>query len=341
MVQGMKIFGAAPVTRTDIEAARERIAGHVLRTPLVASPELSARTGGAVRLKLDQLQATGAFKLRGATNAILALSEDERARGVTCCSTGNHGRAVAYAAARLGVRAVICMSALVPRNKVAGVEALGAEARIVGRSQDEAAVEAERLVAEEGMVMIPPFDHRDVVAGQGTCGLELVEDWPAVDTVLVPLSGGGLIAGVAAAVKAARPRARIVGISMTRGAAMHESLRAGRPIAVEEAPSLADSLGGGIGRDNRITFAMCRALVDETILLSEREIADGMRWLYRTHQLAVEGGGAVGVAALLHDRVSKRGGHVGVIVTGRNVDMDLFTRIALGEDVDLAAEAAA
>lgn len=331
----------APVSTADIEAARARIAGHVLRTPLVPSPGLSAHTGREVRLKLDQLQATGAFKLRGATNAILALSDAERARGVTCCSTGNHGRAVAYAAARLGVRAVICMSALVPRNKVEGVEALGAEARIVGRSQDEAAVEAERLVAEEGMVMISPFDHRDVVAGQGTCGLELVEDWPAVDTVLVPLSGGGLIAGVAAALKARRPDARIVGISMARGAAMYESLQAGRPIAVEEAPSLADSLGGGIGLENALTFAMVRDLVDEVILLDEREIASGMRWLYCEHQLAVEGGAAVGVAALLHGRVERPGDHIAVIVTGRNVDMDLFTRIASGEDVDRAAETAA
>lgn len=331
----------APITAADIEAARARIAGHVLHSPLVASPGLSERTGREVRLKLDQLQATGAFKLRGATNAILALSDAERARGVTCCSTGNHGRAVAYAAARLGVRAVICMSALVPRNKVEGVEALGAEARIVGRSQDEAAVEAERLVAEEGMVMIPPFDHRDVVAGQGTCGLELVEDWPAVDTVLVPLSGGGLIAGVAAAVKATRPDARIVGLSMARGAAMYESLQAGRPIAVEEAPSLADSLGGGIGLDNALTYAMVRDLVDEVILLDEREIASGMRWLYREHQQAVEGGAAVGVAALLHGRVERPGDHIAVIVTGRNVDMDLFTRIASGEDVDLAAGTAA
>ncbi|MEQ8602283.1 MAG: hydroxyectoine utilization dehydratase EutB [Marivibrio sp.] len=330
-----------PVGIADIDAARRRIAGHVLHSPLVASPALSAETGREVRLKLDQLQATGAFKLRGATNAILSLGAAERARGVTCCSTGNHGRAVAYAAAQVGVRAVICMSALVPRNKVEGVEALGAEARIVGRSQDEAAVEAERLVAQEGMVMIPPFDHRDVVAGQGTCGLELVEDWPEVDTVLVPLSGGGLIAGVAAAVKARRPQARLVGISMARGAAMHESLAAGRPVAVEEAPSLADSLGGGIGLDNQVTFAMVRDLVDETILLDEREIASGMRWLYREHQLAVEGGAAVGVAALLHGKVARPSDHIAVIVTGRNVDMDLFTRIASGEDVDLAAEAAA
>ncbi|MBP5857913.1 hydroxyectoine utilization dehydratase EutB [Marivibrio halodurans] len=325
------------VTLPDIEAARTRIEGHVIRTPLVPSPSLSAVTGADVRLKLDLLQPSGAFKLRGATNALLSLSPADRARGVTCCSTGNHGRAVAYAAGRLGIRAVICMSRLVPANKVRAIEALGAEARIVGRSQDEAAVEAGRLVAEEGMVMIPPFDHRDVVAGQGTCGLEIVEDWPEVDTVIVPLSGGGLIAGVAAAVKARRPAARIVGVSMDRGAAMQASLAAGHPVAVEEVASLADSLGGGIGLDNRITFAMCRALVDEVILVDEAAIARAMRHLYRAEQLVAEGGAAVGAAALLERSVTRPGGHIAVIVTGRGVDMDLFTRIASGEDVDPAA----
>lgn len=332
---------AHPVTLQDIEAARARIAGRVLRAPLVASGSLSDRMGAEVRLKLELLQPTGAFKLRGATNAILALTDEERARGVTCCSTGNHGRAVAYAAAQLGVRAVVCLSRLVPANKVAGIERLGAEARIHGRSQDEASEEAERLVREEGMIMIPPFDHPDVVAGQGTIGLELVEDWPEVDTVLVPLSGGGLLAGVAAAVKAKRPAARIVGISMARGPAMAESLKAGRPVAVEEEASLADSLGGGIGLDNRITFAMVRDLVDQVVLLDERQIADGVRWLYREEQLVTEGGAAVGAAALLHGLVERPGARVAVLVTGRTVDMDLFTRIVSGEDVDLAAETAA
>jgi len=324
----------------NIEAARDRIAGHVLRTPLVPCPSLSALTGRAVHLKLDMLQATGAFKLRGATNAILALDQAERARGVTCCSTGNHGRAVAYAAARLGLKAIICMSALVPRNKIAGIEALGAEARIIGRSQDEADVEARRLVADEGMVMIPPFDDPHIIAGQGTCGLEIVEDLPAVDTVIVPLSGGGLIVGVAAAVKAKRPGARIVGVSMQQGAAMHESLRAGKPVAVEEGASLADSLGGGIGLDNRLTFAMCRDMIDQTILVTEAQIADGMRHLYREQQLVCEGGAAVGASVLLNGMVENLGETVAIIVSGRNVDMDLFTRIVSGEDVDLAAETA-
>lgn len=322
----------APSTLAAIEAARDRIAGHVVRTPLVPSFSLADLCGKDVRLKLELLQPTGAFKLRGATNAILALSGEERARGVTCCSTGNHGRAVAYAAGRLGIRAIVCMSELVPANKVGAIEALGAEARIVGRSQDEADIEARRLVAEEGMVMIPPFDHPDVVAGQGTIGLELLADWPQVDTVIVPLSGGGLIAGIAAAVKASKPDVTVIGVSMEHGAAMHESLAAGHPVQVEEVASLADSLGGGIGLDNAVTFRMCRDLVDETMLVSEARIARAMRHLYRAEQLVVEGGGAVGAAVLLDGLSRRLGDHIAVIVSGRGVDMDLFTAVASGQD---------
>ncbi len=329
------------VTAEAIGAAQRRIADDVLRSPLVPCFPLGQRTGASVHLKLDLLQATGAFKLRGATNAILALSDEERARGVVCCSTGNHGRAVAYAASRQGVRAAVCLSRLVPENKVRAIRELGAEVKIVGQSQDEADVEARRLVAEDGMVMIPPFDHPDVVAGQGTIGLEIVEDLPDVDTVIVPLSGGGLIAGVAAAVKAHRPSARIVGVSMDRGAAMYESLLAGKPVEVTEVPSLADSLGGGIGLDNRLTFAMVRDLVDETLLVSERQIAEGMRFLYREQQLVTEGGAAVGASVLLDERIAELGENVAVLITGRNVDMDLFTRVVSGEDIDLAAESAA
>lgn len=330
-----------PVTLEAIEAAHARIAGDVLRSPLVPCFPLGRDSGAAeVGLKLELLQATGAFKLRGATNAVLALSEAERERGVVCCSTGNHGRAVAYAASRQGVRATVCLSRLVPENKVAAIRELGADVKIVGRSQDEADVEARRLVEEAGMIMIPPFDHPDVVAGQGTIGLEVVADMPEVDTVVVPLSGGGLIAGVAAAVKAKRPAVRVVGVTMERGAAMAESLAAGRPVEVEEVPSLADSLGGGIGLDNRVTFAMVRDLVDETILIDERRIAAGMRYLYREQQLVAEGGAAVGAAVLQDGTLRAAGERVCVLVTGRNVDMDLFTRVVSGEDVDLAAEAA-
>ncbi len=322
------------------EAARARIAPHVLRTPLVPAFPLSDACGGEVRLKLETLQATGAFKLRGATNAILNLSAEDRARGVVTCSTGNHGRGVAYAANLLGVRAVICMSSLVPQVKIDGIRRFGGEVRIHGKSQDEAEVEALRLMKEEGLVYLSPFDHDDVVCGQGTIGLELIEDWPELDTVVVPLSGGGLMAGIAAAVKSQKPETRLIGVTMERGPAMHESIRAGHPVEVVEEPTLADSLGGGIGLDNRRTFAMCRDLVDETVLVSEAEIAAGMRALYRDQQIVAEGGGAVGVAALIAGKISAKGRRIAVVISGRNVDMDIFTRIVSGENVDLTAKPA-
>jgi threonine dehydratase len=314
----------------DLYRARQAIAPYVRRTPLVPSPGLSRLTGGTVQLKLETLQDTGAFKLRGATYALLRLGEEERRRGGVAVSTGNHGRGVAYAARRLGVRAVVCMSHLVPENKVRAIRELGAEVRLGGGSQDEAQVEADRLVAEEGLVMIPPFDHPDVIAGQGTIGLELLEDWPELDLALVPLSGGGLIGGIALALKAASRAIRVVGVSMERGAAMALSLRAGRPVAVEELETLADALGGGIGLDNRYTFALVRDLVDETVLLSEEEIAQGMRHAFHAERLVVEGSGAVGIAALLAGKVEAKGRNAAVVVSGNNVDTAAFARIVAG-----------
>jgi len=317
------------VSLSDIEAAAARIAGKVVRTPLVASPSLSRLCGQSVHLKLETRQPIGAFKLRGATNAVLALGEDQRQRGLITASTGNHGRAVAYAARKLGLRAIICMSALVPANKVEAIRSLGVEVRIVGRSQDDAQAEVERLVAEHGLAPIPPFDHPDVVAGQGTIGLELVEDMPDLACVLIPLSGGGLAAGIAVAVKALRPSARIVGISMERAAAMAAAIAAGRPVAVVEEETLADSLGGGIGLSNRVTFALCRELLDEVVLLSETEIAAGIRHAAREEGEIVEGAGAVGIAALLAGKIRPHG-PTAIIVSGRNIDEALHRRIVSG-----------
>lgn len=316
-----------PVTIADIEQAARRIEGRVLRTPFVLSSALSERLGVAVGLKLEHHQPTGSFKLRGATNAMLYLSPEQRGRGVVAASTGNHGRALAHAAKAEGSVATICMSNLVPENKVAEIRRLGADVRIVGRSQDEAQLEVDRLVAEDGLVMVPPFDDKAVVAGQGTLGLELVEAMPDVATVLVPLSGGGLAAGVAAAVKGRSPKTRVIGLTMARGAAMKASLDAGRPVQVEEVASLADSLGGGIGLHNTVTFAMCHALLDDVILLSEEEIAAGMRHAYAEEREVVEGAGAVGIAALLSGRLGRLEGPVAIVLSGRNVDMGLHRRV--------------
>lgn len=319
----------------DILAARRTIAGVAVRTPLVPSLHLSAVAGREFLLKLETTQPTGAFKLRGAVNAIAAVAPD--AAGVTCCSTGNHGRAVAYAARARGLRAVVCMSALVPQVKVDGIRALGAEVRIVGRSQDEAGEESLRLVEEEGLVEIPPFDDPLVIAGQGTIGFELLEDRPDIETILVPLSGGGLAAGVALAAKAIKPSIRVIGITMDRGAAMHEAVRAGRPVEVEEVASLADSLGGGIGLENRLTFSICRDFLDDIVLVTEEEIRDAMQMLYFEDRMVAEGASVVGIAATMAGRLPSFGGPVATIITGRNVDMATFTDIVSGRDVALGA----
>jgi threonine dehydratase len=279
-----------------------------------------------VHLKLEHQQMTGSFKLRGATNALLALAPEQRASGVVGVSTGNHGRGLACAAQRASTRCVICMSRLVPRNKVEGIEALGAEVRIVGASQDEAERAAESLVAEQGMTMVPPFDHADVIAGQGTIGLELLEDLPELETCIVPLSGGGLIAGIARAIKAANPRMRVIGVTMAKGAAMYESQKAGGPVEVEETASLADSLGGGIGLDNRHTFAMVRELVDDLLLVEEGQIAEAIRYAYWREQQVVEGSGAVGIAALRAGLVQRPGVCV-VVLSGGNIDMAQHARL--------------
>jgi threonine dehydratase len=315
------------LTQAAIYRARQAIAPWVRRTPLIRSAALSERLGCNVQLKLETLQETGAFKLRGAFNRLLHLSEAERERGVIAVSTGNHARAVAHAAGALGVPAVVCMSSLVPDNKVAAVRATGAEVRIAGRDQDEAEQVARQLAEARGLVFVSPFDDPHVIAGQGTIGLELLEDLPALDSVLVPLSGGGLIGGIALALKSADRSIRVIGVSMERGPAMVRSLEAGRPVAVEEEPSLADSLGGGIGLDNRYTFALVRDLVDETVLVSEAEIAAAMAHCYWQEQQIVEGAAAVGVAALLAGKIKAPGANLVVLLSGRNVDMRRFSEI--------------
>ncbi|XHE14809.1 hydroxyectoine utilization dehydratase EutB [Agrobacterium deltaense] len=320
-----------PVSLAEIEQAALRIHGHVARTPLVHSPVLSERVVSHVGLKLETLQPIGAFKLRGAMNAILSLNDGARSRGLVTASTGNHGRAVAYAARELGIAATICMSSLVPTNKVDAIRALGAEIRIVGTSQDDAQEEVERLTESRGLTAIPPFDDPNVVAGQGTIGVEVVEDMPDLETVLVPLSGGGLAGGIAAAVKTLKPQARVIGISMERGAAMHASISAGRPVTVREEETLADSLGGGIGLANRVTFDLCRALLDEIVLVSEAEIAAGIRHAASVEGVTVEGAGAVGFAAILSGKVKITGPAV-IIVSGGNIDSKIHRLIIDGAD---------
>jgi threonine dehydratase len=317
-----------------VRKARKAIQGIALRTPMIASRNLSARTGHPVWLKLETLQPIGTFKIRGAANALKLLTASQRKIGVVCCSTGNHGRAVAYVAAKLGIPAMVCVSTLVPENKVASIRALGAEVRRSGASQDDAQKEANLITAETGAIDIPPFDHPAVIEGQGTIALEILEDVADIETILVPLSGGGLIGGIALAAKSLKPSIRIVGISMERGAAMQASLAAGQPVEVEEVPSLADSLGGGIGTDNRWTFDLCRKLVDDVVLLSEAEIYAGMRALLLEDKIVAEGAGSVGVAAILAGKIKLKG-PTALVVSGQNVDMQQLLAVARSEPVSL------
>ncbi|MBY5987467.1 hydroxyectoine utilization dehydratase EutB [Roseovarius atlanticus] len=318
---------------SNILAARKTIAGIADATPFVPSPFMTEKTGTEFLMKLENMQPIGAFKLRGAVNAVMNLPED--VAGVTCCSTGNHGRGVAYAAAHRGLRAVICMSSLVPRAKVDGIRALGAEVQICGKSQDDALAESLRLVDSDGLVEISPFDDPHVIAGQGTIGLEMLQARPDLGTILVPLSGGGLAAGVAVAAKAINPQIRVIGISMDRGAAMHASVAAGHPVEVEEVASLADSLGGGIGMDNKLSFALCRDHLDDIVLVTEEEIYHAMQVLFYEDRIVAEGACVVGIAALLSGKLSALPGPIGTIITGRNLDMGMFHRIMAGEDIQL------
>lgn len=317
----------------NILAARQVIRGVADATPFVPSPFMSERCGQDFLLKLENMQPIGAFKLRGAYNAVMSLPNGTA--GVTCCSTGNHGRGVAFAAARRGMRAVICMSKLVPQAKVDGIKAIGADVAIVGTSQDDALAESQRLVEAEGLVEISPFDDPLVIAGQGTIGLEMMEARPDLDTILVPLSGGGLAAGVAVAAKSIDPTVKIIGISMDRGAAMHASVAAGHPVEVEEVASLADSLGGGIGMDNRLSFPLCRDNLDDIVLVTEEEVRDAMQVLFFEDRIVAEGACVVGIAATLAGKLPSPQGPVGTIITGRNLDMQMFHKIMGGEDIAL------
>ncbi len=312
----------------DVFRARQRLAGRVAHTPLVESPSLSSLTGVPVYLKLETAQPTGSFKVRGATNALAEIAQSGVRRVVTA-STGNHGRALAYAARALGIEAAVCMSSLVPKNKVDAVAALGARIVISGRSQDDAQVQALRMAQEEGYAFVAPFDDLRVIAGQATIGLEILEALPDAATLVVPLSGGGLFSGTAFAAKGIRPDLRAIGVSMARGAAMHASLAAGMPIAVEEVETLADSLGGGIGLENRYTFAMTHDLADEILLVDEPSIARGIVHAYRQERLIAEGAAAVGIAALLEHRIAARHGPIVIVVSGANIDMDAHRRIVM------------
>ena len=318
------------VTLSDVYRAQRNIVSLARNTPTLPSHTLSELCGSPVYLKLETMQDLGAFKIRGATNRIANLSADEKTRGVITVSTGNHGRAVAHVAHHYRIPVIIYLSKMVPKNKVTAIENLGATVKVYGNSQDEAQKEAERLAQEDNLTFVNPFDDPWVIAGQGTIGLELLESVPKIRTAVIPIGGGGLISGISLALKAFSKDIHIVGVSMERGAAMIESQKAGGPIIVEEVETLADCLGGGIGLDNRYTFSMVEKLVDEFIVVSEVQIAAAMAHMYHHDRMIVEGGGAVGVAALLHGLIPNLIGPTVVVLSGNNVDMDLFSQVVNG-----------
>ena len=316
------------ITLEDIRVARKRIQGIAIQTPLKPAYSLSDKTGRNIWLKMETMQPTGAFKLRGAANAILQLSPAQQQAGVLTMSTGNHGKAIAYVAKKLGIRAVICISEQVPQVKIEGMKKLGVEVRIAGKDQDEADIQARAMAEAEGLRFISAFDDAGVIAGQGTVALEILEQEPSLDTLIIPLSGGGLMAGMGIAAKALKPEVKLIGVSMEEGAAMHLSIQAGHLVEVNEQPSLADALTGGIPPDNRFSFPLCQQYVDRSFLVSEDSIAKAMAYALRWERIVLEGGAATSIACLEEHLQQIPGQNIGLVCTGDNVAitklMDLY-----------------
>ena len=309
-----------PLTRGDFEAVRARIAAHIKQTPLLSSRQLSERTGYDVRLKAEMFQRVGSYKIRGPLNKFALLSDEEKKRGVVCSSAGNHAQGVALAASIHGIRAVVCMAANATPSKIAATRGYGAEVVLHGTIWDEANEKAQELVRTEGLTYVHPFDDEQLIAGQGTLGLEIVQDWPEVDAVVVPIGGGGLISGVAMAVKCHRPEIRVIGVESSDGPAMQRSVQAGR-LETIDCRTVIDGLR--VRRVGTINFAIVQQFVDEIVALPDREIFDAMLWIMERCKLVVEGAAAAPVAALLHGLVKlRKGSKVAVVLSGGNLNLD-------------------
>ena len=304
----------------DSAAARANVEPFVHRTPLLTSRSLDAETGLEVRLKAEMLQRTGAYKIRGALNKLSLLSDEERARGVVCSSAGNHAQGVALAAQMLGIRAVVCMAANATPSKVAATRGYGAEVVQHGEIWDEADEKARELVEREGLVYVHPFDDLELIAGQGTLGLEILEDWPEVEVVVVPIGGGGLISGVAAAVKRARPEVRVVGVESSDGPAMKASLDAGELVTLERCDTIIDGLR--VKTVGRNTFELVRRFVDEVVTVPDAVIFANVLWTMSRLKLVVEGAAAAPVAALRSGALPlPPGTEVALVLSGGNLDL--------------------
>jgi len=301
-----------------IREAHERIRSVVVRTPLYPAAALQSELDGDVRLKLESLQRAGSFKIRGAYNFVAQIPEESRSRGIITYSSGNHAQAVALAARLHGIRAVVVMPVTSPTVKREGAERLGAQVELEGTTSIERRVRAEEIAEAEGLAMVPPFDDPSIIAGQGTVGLEIAEDWDDFDTVLVPVGGGGLCSGCAAALRRLRPEVRIVGVEPAGGASMKAALDAGEPVTLDRSESIADGLLPV--RTGDLTFRHIRDLVDDIVLVDEEPIREAATFLLLQQRLVVEFSGAATVAALRSGQVDAKNRRTVAVISGGNVD---------------------
>jgi len=312
----------------DVLAARERLRGQVYYSPCARSEMLSKLTGQQVYLKLENLQMTGSFKERGALNRLSLLTKEEAARGVVAASAGNHAQGVAYHATRLGVRSIIVMPLATPLVKVTATREFGAEVILHGANYDEAYAEATRLCKSEGMVFLHPFDDAAVMAGQGTIALEMMEQISGLEAVIVPIGGGGLISGIACAIKETNPNVRVIGVQTARLPSMKSALAAGGPVTIDAGTTIADGIA--VRRAGTLTYPMVERYVDEIVTVDEDEIASAILVLLEREKTLAEGAGAVALAALLQGKTSLsslRNVTTGVLVCGGNIDVTLLARI--------------
>jgi threonine dehydratase len=310
-----------PLDRRAFEAAQTRVRPHTYHTPLLTSRLLSERTGFDIRLKAEMFQRTGSYKIRGPLNKFSYLTDEERRRGVICSSAGNHAQGVALAAAIYGIRSVVVMAENATPSKIQATKAYGAEVVLHGRIWDEANEKAKALVVERGLTYIHPFDDLQLIAGQGTLGMEIYEDWPDVDVVVVPIGGGGLISGVTMALKACKPAVRVIGVESSGAPAMKESVAAGRLITLDRVECDIDGLK--VKRVGEQTFEIVRRYVDDLVALPDADIFDAMIWIMSHTKLVVEGAAAAPVAALLHGLVRvPPGTRVACVLSGGNVNLE-------------------
>lgn len=308
---------------SDIYAAAKQLEGIVRKTPLIYSDFFSDISGNATYLKLENLQTTGAFKLRGAYNRISMLTDEEKARGVITASAGNHAQGVAYAAQKLGVRAVICMPATTPILKVEATRALGAAVILHGNGFDDAYTHSLELQKKNGYVYIHPFNDRDVIVGQGTIALEVIDALKDVDAILVPIGGGGLASGISFAAKLVNPQIKIIGVEPENAACMKAALSCGRTITLPSADTVAD--GCAVRTAGKLTLAFCRRYLDEIITVSEMDIMSALLSLIEKHKLIAEGAGVLSLAAL--GKLHMKGKKVAVLISGGNIDISTISAL--------------